>query len=112
MLIVSKCDTINAALFYLCKVVEGNMSRTFTFRQLTSCLEVRENLKRLTDPNIPLFFTKQDGGRRRGEGLRERYSCDSCDSCDSFQRRGYMNSGCFQIVIIIFNLLYIYLYIL
>ena len=28
MLIVSKCDTINAALFYLCKVVEGNMSRT------------------------------------------------------------------------------------
>ena len=42
MLIVSKCDTINAALFYLCKVVEGNMSRTFTFRQLTSCLEVRE----------------------------------------------------------------------
>ena len=104
MLIVSKCDTINAALFYLCKVVEGNMSRTFTFRQLTSCLEVRENLKRLTDPNIPLFFTKQDGGRRRGEGLRERYSCDSCDS---FQRRGYMNSGCFQIVIIIFNLLYI-----
>ena len=54
MLIVSKCDTINAALFYLCKVVEGNMSRTFTFRQLTSCLEVREILKRLTDPNIPL----------------------------------------------------------
>ena len=44
MLIVSKCDTINAALFYLCKVVEGNMSRTFTFRQLTSCLEVRENV--------------------------------------------------------------------
>ena len=42
MLIVSKCDTINAALFYLSKVVEGNMSRTFTFRQLTSCLEVRE----------------------------------------------------------------------
>ena len=42
--IVSKCDTINAALFYLCKVVEGNMSRTFTFRQLTSCLEVRENV--------------------------------------------------------------------
>ena len=54
MFIVSKCDTINAALFYLCKVVEGNMSRTFTFRQLTSCLEVREILKRLTDPNIPL----------------------------------------------------------
>lgn len=26
--IVSKCDTINAALFYLNKVVEGNMSRT------------------------------------------------------------------------------------
>jgi hypothetical protein len=37
------------------------------------------------------FFTKQDGGRRRGEGLREallRDSCDSCDSCDSFQGRG------------------------
>ena len=32
---------------------------------------------------------------------------DSCDSCDSFQGEGYMNSGCFQIVIIIFNLLYI-----
>ena len=30
---------------------------------------------------IPLFFTKQDGGRRRGEGLRERYSCDSCHNC-------------------------------
>lgn len=26
--IVSKCDTINAALFYLNKVVEDNMSRT------------------------------------------------------------------------------------
>lgn len=26
--IVSKCDTINAALFYLNKVIEGNMSRT------------------------------------------------------------------------------------
>ena len=26
--IVSKCDTINAAMFYLNKVVEGNMSRT------------------------------------------------------------------------------------
>ena len=64
MLIVSKCDTINAALFYLCKVVEGNMSRTFTFRQLTSCLEVRENLKRLTDPNIPLSLQN----RMEGEG--------------------------------------------
>ena len=64
MLIVSKCDTINAALFYLCKVVEGNMSRTFTFRQLTSCLEVREILKRLTDPNIPLSLQN----RMEGEG--------------------------------------------
>ena len=64
MLIVSKCDTINAALFYLCKVVEGNMSRTFMFRQLTSCLEVREILKRLTDPNIP--FSLQN--RMEGEG--------------------------------------------
>ena len=26
--IVSKCDTINAAMFYLNKVIEGNMSRT------------------------------------------------------------------------------------
>ena len=64
MLIVSKCDTINAALFYLCKVVEGNMSRTFTFRQLTSCLEVREILKRLTDPDIPLSLQN----RMEGEG--------------------------------------------
>lgn len=64
MLIVSKCDTINAALFYLCKVVEGNMSRTFTFRQLTSCLEVREILKRLADPNIPLSLQN----RMEGEG--------------------------------------------
>ena len=53
--------------------------------------------------------------RMEGEGEEKdwerRYSCDSCDSCDSFQGRGYMNSGCFQIVIIIFNLLYIFLYI-
>ena len=34
------------------------------------------------------FFTKQDGGRKRGEGLREALQRDSCDSCDSFQGRG------------------------
>ena len=48
--IVSKCDTINAAMFYLNKVIEGNMSRTFTFRQLTSCLEVREIRKPVLKP--------------------------------------------------------------
>ena len=53
-----------------------------------------------------------DEGGEKGEEEERRYSCDSCDSCDSFQGRGYMKSGCFQIVIIIFNLLYIYLYIL
>ena len=56
---------------------------------------------------IPLFFTKQDGGRRRGEGLREALQLWQLWQ---FSGEGYMNSGCFQIVIIIFNLLYIYLY--
>ncbi len=55
--IVSKCATINAAMFYLNKVVEGNMSRTelehvikaqlyeHTSKALTSCLEVRETIQ-------------------------------------------------------------------
>ena len=58
------------------------------------------------------FFTKMDEGGEKGEEEERRYSCDSCDSCDSFQGRGYMKSGCFQIVIIIFNLLYIFIYII
>ena len=49
---------------------------------------------------IPFFFTKQDGGRRRGEELRERYSCDSCDSCDSFQRRGIWIRAAFKLLYI------------
>ena len=53
-----------------------------------------------------------DEGGEKGEEEERRYSCDSCDSCDSFQGEGYMNSGCFQIVIIIFNLLYIFIYII
>lgn len=57
---------------------------------------------------IPLFFTKQDGGRRRGEGLREALQLWQLWQLWQFSGEGYMNSGCFQIVIIIFNLLYIF----
>ena len=62
MLIVSKCDTINAALFYLCKVVEGNMSRTFYVSAADELL--RGEGERLTDPNIPLSLQN----RMEGEG--------------------------------------------
>ena len=62
MLIVSKCDTINAALFYLCKVVEGNMSRTLYVSAADELL--RGEGERLTDPNIPLSLQT----RMEGEG--------------------------------------------
>ena len=62
MLIVSKCDTINAALFYLCKVVEGNMSRTLYVSAADELL--RGEGERLTDPNIPLSLQN----RMEGEG--------------------------------------------
>ena len=54
------------------------------------------------------FFTKMDEGGEKGEGLRERYSCDSCEQ---FSGRGNMNWAAFKLLLYL-TIIYIIIYIM
>ena len=85
--IVSKCDTIQAALFYLNKVVEGNMSRA----ELEHAIEAK--LYEHTGKSLNNFATTlpQPQNELANEMLKDPYKFDFISMKDKFDERDLEN---------------------